>query len=346
MDLCLLRFALPFNLCLPDGKCYYFREAGQLVTVRTSTRLGSRILNYERDSTDWIGKEKAEIHDGQPQSPETRVMSFKIFEPIKDFSGGIVVDTDYTVLDLIFEDITGAVLHTYKEWAIGVVRGFVDKFRIAANRGWIGEFGRTMDIQVILGGKAHDAILIDGSLTAEFDTKDTILELLHPSLYGRRQNPLNADELAAFESRLASHQGIALHESLFLEAAVQNVQHKNHDLAIVHIETAFEVFLQSLLIDHCERNPTLVLPGNKAQTQGNQVAIEEGNIQNDLFRFVNHISNIDVKISQEYNKWYNDAYLKRNRIVHRGERGATESEVVKAGESTQQLMEYLKTLIP
>lgn len=66
MDICLLRFVLPFNLQLPDDKLYWFREAGQLVAVRPSTKQGSRILNYERDSTDWMVQKKAGIHDGQP----------------------------------------------------------------------------------------------------------------------------------------------------------------------------------------------------------------------------------------------------------------------------------------
>lgn len=104
--------------------------------------------------------------------------------------------------------------------------------------------------------------------------------------------------------------------------------------------------MQNLLIDHCQRHPKLLLPGNKAQAHGNQVAIEEGNVQNDLFRFVNHIANTDVKTSTEYSDWYNDAYQKRNKIVHRGERGATESEAAKSAASTQKFMAYLKTLIP
>jgi hypothetical protein len=217
---------------------------------------------------------------------------------------------------------------------------------------WIGRFWEPIEPQIILAAKADKYRFGPGApIHGEFEFLDKIKFIIrHPCLSGRNLNPLTNDELQAFESRLVSSTNPEPYELIRMEAYVQNVRHANHDLAIVHVETAFEVFLQNLLIDYCRRHPAVVLPGNKAQTQGNQVAIEEGNV-GQLLNFVNHIANqsaanIDVKNCQQYSAWNTDAYQKRNRIVHRGERGAAESDAVQAAASTQAFMVHLKGLIP
>src|SRR5271166_5458342 len=53
MELCLLKFALPINLSLPNGKTFFFQEAGRLVAIETTTNHGTVVFNFERTYTDW-----------------------------------------------------------------------------------------------------------------------------------------------------------------------------------------------------------------------------------------------------------------------------------------------------
>ena len=349
MELCLLKFASSFNLALPEGKVYWFHESGRIVAVRTTTKQGALIFSYEKGHTEWMN-ETTSIHHSQTDDPsQCRVLSFNIAEPIQDLKGGLIDEIDYTVFDVIFEDVAGHFannLGVYKDWATHVIQGFLNTYRLAMNRGWIGEFGRPLRPQIVLAATASQYMFEFEKLDATFVFLTKLaFDVRHPSLSGRDIVPPNEEQLRAFKERLKCGDSPALHEMILMEAAVQNVRLGNYDLSIIHIETAFEVFLQNLLIAQCSKNATRVLPTNKATKFGNQTAIEEGNIQGDLLRFVDFFTGGTVKTGAEYHNWYNDAYLKRNAIVHRGMRGSSEADVTKACDSTNAFMSHLKALL-
>ena len=129
-----------------------------------------------------------------------------------------------------------------------------------------------------------------------------------------------------------------------MDAAVESVHRSDYDLAIVYMGTAFEVFSQNLLLDYCQKNSVTQLPSTSWATP--QQAIENGNVQSDLLRYVQHLSKTDPKTSSAHGTWKTDAYNKRNAIVHRGVKGATQSEAVKACDAINAFMAYLRSLLP
>jgi hypothetical protein len=188
-------------------------------------------------------------------------------------------------------------------------------------------------------------LLQEGLFHASFDFGSYQLRVHHPRFSGLGVVPPSDSELALFEARLTGGDVSEPHEKLMMEAVLQVDRHRDFDLAIVHGETAFEVFVQKMLANYCQKNKVQALPGKKAASLGNQQAIETGNIQNDLFRYIEHCTGFDVKSTPEYNAWLNDAYNPRVAIIHRGARGMSEAQAKKALDTINAIMSVVRKLL-
>jgi hypothetical protein len=345
MKLCVLKFALPFNLALPDGTSFTFPESGQTVMIRVHRKRGARIFSYELDNRDWLN-ERLQITaplDDVPGRPGGLAYGYTLNAPQTDFSGGVLETIEYTVLDFRFEsddaDFLAKADH-YVEWATPIVRRFVDNCRVSTNKAWLGEFGDKTYAEVVLLGCADSAGLGADPLS-EFQFIQ-LSRMMPPFLNGLVPT-VAGDRVAEIDQRMRSGSAASLPESILMEGITLATRHQKFDLAIILIETAFEVFVQQLLLEYCNQNnvPTLDL---RSKIIPYQAAIEGGNIEGDLFRHINRFKSVTIKATQECKNWRNDVYDKRIAIVHRGSRGATELDVKKAVASAQAFMQYLKSL--
>jgi hypothetical protein len=352
MELCILRFALPFNLLLPSMKTYFFREAGQLIAIWVQTKQGAVSFSYEKEYTSWIeSDDKEEAHHTSSVSPIKKLVhTIKLDRPYADFKGGLVDDVDYSVLSFVFEnsgdDFFDDII-PHIAWAVPIIQKFIDNYQLATGRMWLGRVRDSLQSRLVLAGRSKSGYKFeDGNFTGDFQFNHYSGLLPHPKFSGRSLVAPSDKELSVFEARLKDGVVPELHERLLMDAILQAERYQNFDLAIVHSETGFEVFVQRLLIDYCRKNNVQSLPGKKAASVGNQQAIETGNIQNDLFRYIEHCTGFDVKTTTEHAAWLSDAYEPRHAIAHRGARGASEAQAIKALDAINAFMKRLRTLMP
>jgi len=175
MELCLLKFALPVNLSLPNGKTFFFQEAGRLVAIETTTNRGTVIFNFERTYTDWTqpGSRVEARHDRSVGSEDSLFFTYKIDDPSLDFKGGTIDEISYTILTLYFENEGEDFLDKLDEhivWAKPRVQRFVDNHRLATRRYWLGE-AEPFASKVILAAKATGPYTFDdGKVEATIQT--------------------------------------------------------------------------------------------------------------------------------------------------------------------------------
>lgn len=131
---------------------------------------------------------------------------------------------------------------------------------------------------------------------------------------------------------LHSGENVRLYDRLLLDSKEQSFVRGEHDLAIVIAETAFEAFLQSSLISWCAANGPTTLKIGKGKGEKDlpyQEAIESAQVRDNL-DYVQTLTNKNVKGGAEHNNWLKYAYQARNKIIHRGIRGATHDDAGKA----------------
>jgi hypothetical protein len=348
MELCCLKYALPFNLLLPEKRFFSLQESGQLVVIFTETKHGSTSFSYDEDYSSWTDtNEFVALSVGESDSsPGTVLGKIIIDRPIYDFRGGVIEENEYSILTLLFEnsrDDFAANLDRHIKWATPLVKRFVDNCAIATKRGWLGPLRTAVQSRIILAGHAKPPYTFTHNhYTASFDQFSMQILQEHPKFSGRGREPLTEAEVEAFDARITRRETPDLIDLLLIEAEVQMDRHNNFDLAIVHLETAFEVHLQRRLLEFCKKNQVQSLKSGKSVEE----AIETGNIQADLFRYVDSLANSTVKLTPEYTNWHNNLYKKRNEIVHRGARGATEAEAFVARDSASAFVKVLQSLLP
>src|ERR1043166_2875039 len=93
-------------------------------------------------------------------------------------------------------------------------------------------------------------------------------------------------------------------------------------MSIITSGTAFEVFLQNRLGVTCERIKTQTLPARNSKDRIRYLlALETGNVQTDLLRYVDLLAPAiaPIKTCPQYSRWKSKAYDVRNKIIHRGQ---------------------------
>lgn len=133
------------------------------------------------------------------------------------------------------------------------------------------------------------------------------------------------------------------YESLLIDAKEQALIKGNHDLCVILLGSAFEVFLLSALIEECRKKGIKKLPIGRESFKKREkhmdfeTAILRGNIKEDLIPYMGLISNKRVAGTKEFNYWNESAYTPRNAIIHRGKYGTEKRQAEIAMESVTQL---------
>src|ERR1043166_4016790 len=120
-------------------------------------------------------------------------------------------------------------------------------------------------------------------------------------------------------------------------------------MSIITSGTAFEVFLQNRLGVTCERIKTQTLPARNSKDRIRYLlALETGNVQTDLLRYVDLLAPAiaPIKTCPQYSRWKSKAYDVRNKIIHRGQRDITESQANDAFLAVQEFIAYLESSLP
>lgn len=129
------------------------------------------------------------------------------------------------------------------------------------------------------------------------------------------------DILDKLYRNLMNDRKIELYEKLILDSREQALIKKDYNISIVLVESAFEVYLKKALKSYCEENSITRLrnPFKYDEKIDVNTALEYSNIQQDiLYEYFQNDIGISMKEKNEFKKWKNKAYKRRNKIIHNG----------------------------
>lgn len=120
-------------------------------------------------------------------------------------------------------------------------------------------------------------------------------------------------------------------EVLFMNAKEELLIKNNYFLSVILSETAFEVYIKSVLIDICERKGIEKLQVNSmGATKNFKEVILSGSIKTLIKKHLNKLINYNIATLKEYSLWHEHTYDLRNEIVHNGTTEVTQEKASKA----------------
>ncbi len=120
---------------------------------------------------------------------------------------------------------------------------------------------------------------------------------------------------------------------------------EDYPLAILMFGTAFETFVQFRLIELCEKRGIDQLPTNSGKTKPYLEAIEKGNVGYLLEKNLCDLTGIkNIRAKQVCKEWDENAYKKRNRIIHRGDTNFSREDAKDAYLAVVSFIEFIHNL--
>lgn len=355
MVLVLTRFALRSYLASPEGVRLFFQTVDRDVAITMSARDGANITSFEGIDLSWITRydqsQTFTISENDVDR-DVDIAYFKMGLSLDDFRGGQIVPSRFSVIN-VFSELAhadpeaGFHLGRHVEWAESILQDVIDIYRWATNDPYV-SLHDTLATQIVLVGIATKYTFDAHGTHGEFSFKTHHVKVEHPVLHGRRKLPMEENAKNIIADYLRTRKSLHPHERILLQAREQATINRNYEMSIVTNGTAFEVFLQNRLMASCEYTGTKVLPATNKKLTSHRSAIDTGNIQRDLLRYVDLLapSVAPVKASQQYRRWKNQAYDVRNEIVHRGRRGITQTQAKDAFTAVQDFITYLNANLP
>jgi len=167
-----------------------------------------------------------------------------------------------------------------------------------------------------------------------------------PDLEAFEDFQLTREQIDKVANRIAIDKDLEIYQKLVCDAQRQYAKNKDYPLSIVIIGTAFEAHVQKSLSELCKSKNI-----KKLKARGKNIpvheAISKGNIGILIKEYLNQLctSQPKVEATNEYKNWYRDAYLARNKIIHRGERNFSEDDAKKAFTAANDLMILINKLV-
>lgn len=351
MGICMFRYLFDIKIGLPEMVGFNVKHEGIDCLVSIKIVKGANITSYSRDNFSWITKTNAEDKqieqfdiNGDFKGDLKLLRRVKYYKNRDVFSGGLIEPSSFTVFEVLFEIPDRRYLEkeenmaSLNEKAAKILIYFIDMYRLVSQES-------DVYIPAVHETKIFEVLYSDSNTIHEQVTFST---LLRKHYWGRVPSPdkevLDQDKMNKFIEYLNNDIKIPLHEQLLLDAREQSIVNKNYEVSILKINTAFEVFMQNLLIQACHVLNIKELPvgGGKLETQDrkkSEEAILDGSI-NDLLKKYLYIVLGSKRITSisEYNKWNENTYKVRNGIIHNGLLSVTEEEAMMAFNSTVSLM--------
>lgn len=352
MAICMFRFLFDIKMGLPETERFKFQHQGISCIISTKIVKGANITSYSRDNYSWITKTKEEDEqvrelkiNGEFEGDLELLRCVKYFNNRDIFSGGLIEPSSFTIFEILIEIPNREYLEkeenmtSLKEQATKILIYFIDSYRLVSQES-------DVYLPDIHETKIFEVLYSESNFNHE---KCTFSAISQNHYWGRIPRPdkevLSQDKIKKLSEFLKSDTKIPIHQRLLLDAKEQGILSKNYEVSILKINTAFEVFMQNLLIKACHVLKYKELPVGKGKLElldrKNCVeAILEGSIVNDLLKKYLYIvlgSKSILSIS-EYNKWHEHTYEKRNKIIHGGVTNVSEEEAMLAFKSTISLM--------
>lgn len=357
MPALMFRYALLTHLALPDDAVFSTMVDGVATLVRCIPRTGDKLFAYTADDYQWLHGTDTTIAQVKTFSRNGREwLALKIYtynDQNEPFSAGYVEPTVYTLMEIVTDiqsttDVqNGEDVELHKKIADDAKSRFVNMYRLVSQHTHVDrpEVYDSVLIDILISKDNVD--LGSGAIEAEFLPYTRKTNWSDPFKRGSTKAPLDRAKLQQLNRMFSEQRRIELHEDLLLEAKSQAHLYKNCSISLVLCETAFEVFAQEFLVRLCQRNEVESLQvgrGKHKTTKPYLEAIRNGNIT-DLIGYIEELTEGRVKGTQEYSKWYDDAYSPRHRVVHNGDLTVTFEQSERAFNAVMQFIHKIEQLM-
>jgi hypothetical protein len=347
LAMCMFRFLFKITLSLSEDVEYHVNYKGIESIVKIKTIKGANISSYTGEDYSWVTKIEdnliiARVRDKSEDIPQKYI---KYYENQHHFSGGVIEPTNFSIFEVVLTIPNKEILdkienvEELKRTAFAIINYSINAYRLIFQESDIPlpKFSDSPVIEIWFSESVQED---NGFISYNFFpyTQDYNFKKFKK----RNKNVFIDDKRKLFSEFISDGRDITLYHELMLDAIEQGEISNKYELAVLKIGTAFEIFMQGLLVDTCE-----ILKIEKLQagrdTKHFKLAIQEGSLIEDLLKkylktIVGDNSILSVK---EYNYWHSRAYSIRNEIVHNGRTNVSENEAIKAFEATNNLVSLI-----
>lgn len=350
------RFLCLFDLAIPNNYGFYIETEEKPAFITFRSRNGQRVFSFVPDDYKWLNAEgesksllvAAVLKDGTRKP----FRKFSSYQDKDSFSGGIVDEMLYNIIDVMFhvEDLkklsSEEIDEQLKNWIQGTVDRFIDLYKYVTQDNTIDKslVHKSPIIQIL--GSEETFELNNPVVVGEVNFLRDIVSWDNPVKNGCIKAICSEDNINKIGRLLEEGYRLQVFEQLLLQAKDQGHIFKNYALSVVLSETAFEVYLQHALMEYCLLKGVEQLPvGRNSVKKDYKEAITNGNVKERLIPYVKDLAGINIAASKEYFLWFERVYTLRNDIVHKGKQDISESDAGLAFGLVVSFIDYIKRIL-
>ena len=353
----IFRFLCFFDLAIPNDYGFCVKAKERQAFIRVSSQNGQKIFSFIPHDYKWLNTNNevqnyfiaAVLKDGT-KKPFRRFSSYKEED---SFSGGIVDDIPYNIIDVIFHvsnltELSSTNINEHlKDWVLSIIDNFIDLYKCVTQDSTINKslIYKSPIIQVL---GSEETLALDGHIVqGTFKILNNITSWDNPVRNGYIKKPCSEENMSKIGQLLNKGHKLQMFEEILLQSKDQCYIYGNYSLSVVLSETAFEVYIQHALMEYCSSKGIKELPIRDSNKKKNyEKAITEGNIRSDLFRYINSLTgdNITQK-NKYYQPWLEKAYNLRIDIVHKGRQDISETDADMAFGYVVKFINYIEQVL-
>lgn len=339
----IVRYALPVALGLPENEVFNFMYNNKLVSIKCKDIEGVSLTSYITKDVNWLHANNHLALVTSENKYGDKIQAVKLYlDDTKSLkSNGYEEITQHTVIDVCLKGIEEEIAIPL---ATQVIEYFIDIYRYILNEENL-PFVSPKDSKVIM--------LFDSTDTGDIKLDENLLSYSSqwhdPFRKGLRTRSVDTNKLPKLKHYLNTPTQIPMWLKILINAKDQSIVSGNHDISIILIETAFECFVQSLLIEECNKRNIIELVYGKRKGKEEKKdaveAIQGSNIKKLLTDYVSQVFNVKVNDTEYYSQWDKKVNDLRNGIIHRGKAGYDEATAKNSFEVAYAFINFLEELL-
>jgi hypothetical protein len=360
MAICMFKYLFDIKFSVSEDNGFFVDYKGKRSFIRVKTIKGANISSFTGEDFSWLLNTNEEIKENksvlkitvQNKLEEVPVRYIHYLKNKDYFSGGMIQPTSFSIVEVLFE-ISNIKYVENKEnikilekSASEIINNFTNKYRIVSEETdvYTPQVSTSPVIEIWISDKGR----LEEFLTVSMKPYTQTVNFL--GIRSPNKTELNKEKMQMLTNLLKDPDELPLYLQLLLDAKEQGHIKNNYELSVLKIGTAFEVFLQDLLVKACQLLDIQKLPvgrGKDLPTKDFKEAIQEGKIIEDLLKKYLKLIIGSNKIleGKEYNHWHTKAYTLRNEIIHSGRTEVSEKEARLAFESTNAIISLISTKV-
>ncbi|WP_419872921.1 hypothetical protein [Candidatus Pristimantibacillus sp. PTI5] len=344
MEMYMFRFLFNITLSLPEDSEYKVNYKGHESLIKLKTIKGANISSYRGEDYSWVTKIEENLITARIKLKTEDIVQkyIKYYNNEHHFSGGVIEPTNFSIIEVFLtipnKHYLEKNLDQLERDASEIINYTINAYRLIFQENEI-SLPQASDSPAIEIWFSESVDKGNGYIDHNF------LPFSQNYNFKKKKRDKNGqidDNLKLFKEFIYEGVAISLYQELMLDAIEQGEIRKKYEVTVVKIGTAFEIFMQGLLVSTCEKLNIDKLQTGRG-TKHYKLAIQEGKLIEDLLKkylktFVDTDSILSVK---EYNHWHSKAYTLRNEIVHNGRTNVSEIEANKAFVATNNLVSLI-----